>query len=156
MCCAALSATFLSTANETVRTHQPFTNMLHFELQLCFGFTESYAACADYWRGPIPKSTSAACRYLTASHRAHGALRPCWYSRRCKGVDAVESRVLYRTLSCSPQGPYRVLCSREISVGDPTSTQVCTQREPTMGVQGTAHRSTAASSRTDRRQSWPC
>jgi hypothetical protein len=68
MCCAALSATFLSTANERPyeRTNETLTNMRFTELRLRFGFAESYAACSDYWRGPVPKSPSAACRYLTA------------------------------------------------------------------------------------------
>ena len=90
MCCAALSATFLSTAKDSVRTHLTFTNMRYFELRLSFGFTESYAACSDYWRGPIPKSTSAACRCLTAPQgsRCSEALL---VQSALQGVDAVES-----------------------------------------------------------------
>ena len=87
---------------------------------------------------------------------AHGALRLCWYSRRCKGAYTVESRVLYHTLYRALRRVrigYSVEYPRDLKWVTPTSTQVCTQREPTMGVQGTAHRSTAASTWTDRRQS---
>ena len=86
----AISATCLSIVKETVRTHETFTSMRHCELRPSFGFTESYSACSEYGRGPIPKSTSAACRCLTAPQgsRCSEALL---VQSALQGVDAVES-----------------------------------------------------------------
>jgi hypothetical protein len=159
MCCVALSATFLSTANE-----RPSERTNH--LPTCFFSSCGYVSVSlnrmrRVRTTGVGQSQRARVQHAdTLQHAtgAHGALRLCWYGRRCKGAYTVESRVLYRTLSCSPQGPYRVLCRvpERSQWVLPTSTPVCTQREPTMGVQGTAHRSTAASNPTHRRQTWPC
>jgi len=112
---------------KTVRTHHQFTNMLRFELRLRFGFTESYAiGVGQSQRARVQHADT-----LQHPHRAHGALRLCWYSRRCKGAYAVESRVLYHTLYRALRRVrigYSVEYPRDLKWVTPTSTQVCTQK----------------------------
>ena len=132
MCCVALSATFLSTANE--RPSERTNHLPPCVLLSCGYVSVSLNRTRLVQTTGVGQSQRARVQHadtLQHPHRAHGALRLCWYSRRCKGAYTVESRVLYHTLYRALRRVrigYSVEYPRDLKWVTPTSTQVCTQK----------------------------